>query len=138
VSERSALPTIQAAFAKQFANWEICLPEGSILSRERGEIREAGWSIQYLFGANERGEYLDYYSSHRMTDDSHRRIYESGEVEKLEVLRSGFSYRAEVPGDKEREEAEFRSENQRITALLDAKGFGPKTINSALRAGIAR
>ena len=55
---------IEQAFTRRFAHWAIALPKTAVTARLRGEIKKAGWSIQYLFGEDERGEYLDYYASH--------------------------------------------------------------------------
>jgi hypothetical protein len=82
---------IEQRFNERFKKWQIRLPPEDIAERRRGMILERGWSIKYLFGRNEKGEYLDVYASHRMTDDTHERVYESGEVEELEAKGFGDS-----------------------------------------------
>jgi hypothetical protein len=49
-------------FARHFMAWGIRLPGGAFMKRKRGKINKAGWTIWYLFGSDETGEYLDYYS----------------------------------------------------------------------------
>lgn len=77
---------IEGRFAEHFAPWDIVLPKEHVQKRRRGKIVVAGWAIWYLFGSDERGEYLDYYAAHRMTSDEHVRIYESGEIESLPAI----------------------------------------------------
>lgn len=42
-------------------------------------------------------EYLDFYATHRMTDDRHHRIYENGEVEDLPAFRTFYLVDSEEP-----------------------------------------
>lgn len=120
---RGPLPRIKFDFARQFGLWEIALPETDVRQRRRGKICQAGWAIWYLFGADDRGEYLDSYASHRMTNDSHQRLYEDGHSEGLEPL-SSMRRGSQDPEEDARLLAAFRAENRRIQAVLEAKGFG--------------
>jgi len=66
-------------FNKHFAHWDIIIPKENMKTRHGGYIQYKGWLIQYCFGKDKTDkEYLDYYAAHRMTDDSHRRIYDDG------------------------------------------------------------
>ena len=89
----------------------------------RGKIVQAGWAIWYLFGSDENGEYLDYYASHRMTDDRHVRIYAHGSTQDLPVI-SGGRICSEDPEEDARLGREHLTENQRIAKMLEEKGFG--------------
>jgi hypothetical protein len=40
---------IEHVFAEYFANWQIRLPEGAVQLEEAGIIRQAGWTIRYVF-----------------------------------------------------------------------------------------
>ncbi len=73
-------------FAERFANWDITLPAENIRQRTTGHIEKKGWLIQYCFGHDENGEYLDYYASHRMTDDEHIRLCADGSQIELAAL----------------------------------------------------
>jgi hypothetical protein len=43
--------------------------------KDTRRVKSSGlWAIWYLFGEDERDEHLDYYASHRMTDDQHARV----------------------------------------------------------------
>ena len=79
---------IERRFRLGFASWGITLPPEHVREKRRGKIVESGWAIWYLFGSDERGEYLDYYASHRMTDDRHVRTREDGTEECLPAISS--------------------------------------------------
>lgn len=114
---------IEAQFNETFSHWNIQLPEDAITHRQRGKIVEAGWAIWYLFGSDERGEFLDYYASHRMTSDCHVRIYANGECEWLPSIKE-FRLCSQDPEEDARLDAEYYAENQRISKILQEKGFG--------------
>ena len=117
------LPTITSAFKGYFERWHLVLPDEDVAARRRGKICEAGWAIWYLFGADEKGEYLDFYASHRMTNDRHLRIYADGKREGLESIRE-FCLCSQNPVEDARLQAEFYADNQRISKMLEDKGFG--------------
>ena len=102
-------------FARYFSHWEIELPLEAVIQRQRGKLFQAGWSVRWLFGVDGRGEYLDFYAVHRMTNDRHLRIHENGEVMALEALLEPF-----VPVGREKE---YFAHNRRIGRMLRAKGF---------------
>ena len=114
---------IETQFNGSFAKWEIRLPPEGLQRRERGKIVQAGWAIWYLFGSDEHGEYLDYYASHRMTDDCHERIYSDGRVESLPAI-DAFVLSSSDPEEAARLKAESRARNREISELLAEKGFG--------------
>jgi len=66
-------------FAEHFAPLENYLARRRPNARRNGYISKAGWLIQYCFGKDETDEYMDYYTTHRMTTDSHVRIYADGQ-----------------------------------------------------------
>ncbi|MCY3896470.1 MAG: hypothetical protein OXG17_08375 [Chloroflexi bacterium] len=114
---------IAEQFKQSFGVWRIELPREAVEHRRRGKIVEAGWTIWFLFGSDDSGEYLDYYSSHRMTNDSHVRIYEDGRVVGLESLWE-MRKSSDDPEENARLEDEFWAHNERVAQLLEAKGFG--------------
>lgn len=77
------MSVIRDAFDSAFGSWGITLPEEALASRAAGTIQKKGWCIWYLFGTDEKGEYLDYYSSHRMTEAPHVRLRVGGSAEDL-------------------------------------------------------
>ena len=127
---------ISDIFAKHFAHWKITLPEDNIKTRQNGYIQHAGWLIQYCFGKNEKGlEYLDYYAAHRMTDDSHRRIYEDGKEESLPALSSMYLI-SDDPVMAKQLKDKYEENNRKVVELLNEKGFDKFTINMVLHAGL--
>lgn len=114
---------IESQFNQTFSNWNITLPLNDIANRGRGKITKAGWTIWYQFGSDEKGEYLDYYSSHRMTYDDHARIYANGEVESLPAIQSARLI-SQDPEEDARREADYLARNQRTAKMLEDKGFG--------------
>ena len=109
---------IKQKFDADFEAWGIRLVPEKLTPNARGKIQEAGWTIEYLFSANEKGAYLDYYAAHRMTNDRHQRIYADGSVVELPALTDMFV---------SREEGEFVQGNREIGAMLKAKGFGAQS-----------
>lgn len=114
---------IESTFNAHFKRRSFSIPQSSISHRQQGKIVGFGWAIWYLFGLNEKGEYLDYYASHRMTDDCHKRIYASGQIEFLPAFPWARECSTNLEEDKKLE-AEFITEILRVEKLLHEKGFG--------------
>lgn len=114
---------IAAAFNAEFARWDIRLPTGAVEALRRGKIVRAGWAIWYLSGGDARGEYLDYYASHRMTSDRHVRIRADGSKETLPAIQDFRASSTNLTEDARLEAACLRR-NRRVARLLQAKGFG--------------
>jgi ribonuclease HII len=120
-------------FAEYFANWGIRLPEGGVKLKEPGVIHQAGWTIRYVFGSDAAGSYLEFYATHRMTNDRRVRIYSSGETKGLEALETMYGYDPKIPGDQERAVRENRRRNTRVTKELEAHDLYPEgNINAYL------
>ena len=117
------MENIVSHFNRSFANWGIELPEESVANRQRGKIVQAGWTVWWLFAEDENGEYLDYYAMHRMTSDSHVRVYVDGTTQGLETVRD-MRRASTDPAEDAKLEAEFRAHNRRVNQELEAKGFG--------------
>ena len=124
---------IKDRFDLAFRRWEIKLPAQDLLARQRGTIVRSGWVIWYLFGQNLKGEYMDYYAAHRMTNDRHVRLYFDGTAERLPTPQE----LCVVPKDPEKaakNRAEFYAHNRRIAKLREEKGFiMPKNADPILR-----
>jgi hypothetical protein len=114
---------IEKRFNDVFSSWDIWLPEEDVANRRRGKIIEAGWAIWYQFDSDEKGEYLDYYASHRMTSDRHVRIYANGNEEYLPTIQS-MRRVSRDPEEDARLEAGYFARNQRVSRMLEEKGFG--------------
>jgi hypothetical protein len=125
---------IAQAFRADFVAWGLEIPQESLNSRKPGVIQSAGWLIQYIFGKDSRGEYIEYYAAHRMTDDSHVRLYQTGRRLHLAAL-TGMHLTSSDPEKARRLEAAYLRRNRRIAHQLVAKGFDKFTINMILHAG---
>ena len=113
---------LQEKFNEQFSRWGITLSDEIVFQRVRGKIIEKGWCIWFLFGIDEAGEYLDFYASHRMTDDEHIRIRTNGSIEYLPIIGCFRMYSPNHMEDKILEK-EYFAENQRVSKMLKEKGF---------------
>jgi hypothetical protein len=113
---------VEALFSSTFQHWSITLPAASVEQRRSGHILQAGWTIWYLFGADERGEYLDYYAAHRMTNDRHVRLYADGGQQRLPAALD-FRLISDDPEEDARLEAKYVAHNRIVTRLLASKGF---------------
>ncbi|MGD9911817.1 hypothetical protein [Methanothrix sp.] len=122
-------------FAKRFEHWNLRIPEEDLDKRRSGFIHDKGWLIQYCFGEDEAGEYMDYYATHRMTSDVHTRIRADGSVESLPALLS-MRPCSEDPDEDRRLEEEYYRRNREVERMLVEKGFDKFTINMILSAGL--
>ncbi len=113
---------IEEKFNARFARWGIVLPTEDITQRKRGKIVKGGWAIWYLFGADENGGYLDYYSQHRMGGD-HCRLYENGERQNLPAMWEVCRVTGDPVADAKERDV-FLKHNLEISNLLAEKGFG--------------
>lgn len=113
---------MERMFNKAFENWDIHLPAGTIESLSAGRIVKAGWTIWYAFGSEEGREYLDYYASHRMTNDQHVRLYDDGRMESLEAVIEGYVLPKD-PDEAAEARAEFFARNRSVRRMLGEKGF---------------
>ena len=71
------------AFDKEFALWGLNLPARDVVDRQGGRIEKHGWSIDYSFGSDAFGEYLEYHARRAVSDEPvierHARVYANGE-----------------------------------------------------------
>jgi len=71
------------AFREEFAQWGLELPARSVADREPGHLDAHGWSLDYSFGRDTFGEYLEYHGRHTAPGEPvierHTRVYSNGE-----------------------------------------------------------
>lgn len=83
---------IKELFDTYFEPSGITLPEEVLVTQQPGVIDQfAGWQILYVFGREDNQRYLEFYATHRMSNDLYRRIYESGEVVRFDGLAPEYS-----------------------------------------------
>jgi hypothetical protein len=117
------METAVADFNETFAHWDIRLPPEDVAARRAGRIAHAGWMIWYCFGSDDKGEYLDYYAAHRMTNDRHERLYADGSNQFLPTLEGMRPASPHPLEDAALADAQ-RRRNRDVLALLEEKGFG--------------
>lgn len=127
---------------KMHPGWELHIrppPDGPA----SGAARQAGGHglVRYVFSEDEQGPYLEFYSFHRISGDLHARIYESGEVQHLEVLQTMLAV-TDDPEEDSRAREEQVHQNQALMEDLEAAGLlsgGPVpssfTVNAAIVTG---
>jgi hypothetical protein len=90
--------------------WKIELPPGAEDTGDRGTIFKAGWTINYLFG-HDGEKYIEFYATHRMTNDRRHRIYESGRVVDLDAIQEIYMYDSKIPGSEEEAKRRYMEHN---------------------------
>lgn len=81
---------IKELFDTEYNPWGISLPESNLNLRKKGSIFKNGWSIKFRFGWEHGIEFLEFFASHRTTNDSLYRIYENGGSELVGCAREYF------------------------------------------------
>lgn len=70
------LEDVRQQLIKSFSTWHIDFFEQSFIDKQYTHIKQlCGWHIYYQFGADDIGEYVEVYATHRMTGDSHYKVY---------------------------------------------------------------
>jgi hypothetical protein len=112
-----------STFQQRLSYAGLRIPEEDIAARRGGKLLRGSTVVWYLFGKDERGEYLDYYAADRFSSDAHRRLYADGSEESLPAIRE-FRPWSDDPEVDQRLKAEYVAENRKVVELLAAKGFG--------------
>jgi hypothetical protein len=128
---------IAEAFNGNFANFDIRIGAGDVVVGNRREIRERGWWIAFRVLPDDAGlPSLEFYATHRMTNDRHSRIWADGYLEELDAIREFYGYDAKVPGSEDAAKKEYLTHNQMVAEQLRAAGLYPDgDINAYLRTG---
>ena len=111
------MQVVKNVFNERFHKWGIHLPEEDLHQRKRGRIQKNGWRINYHFTSRDGKEYLEYFSSHRMTNDTLTRIYEDGTSELIGCCQ--VFYKANDP----QAEKEYFEHNRNFYNRVDELGL---------------
>ena len=117
---------LRRRFNRDFAHWEIELPIDALSPGLVWLIVQRGWTIwtRFYVGAEDGREHLDYYATHRMTNDRHVRLYADGEAEALPAISEGYIIPQGATEEEERVLREkYFAHNQAVEQLLEEKGF---------------
>lgn len=114
---------IAKVFADQFGTWGLTLPAENLERREEGRVQSQGWHVRFVFGVDDGEEYLEYYATHRMTNDTHVRIFASGRTESLEAMVDFTCFDSDVKGAEEAAEKKLVDHNARVSEELNKRGL---------------
>lgn len=129
--ESEAADRIASIFNQRFRNWNIEISSADVHPGNRDSITHRGWRINYVVGIDDAGElFLEYYATHRMTNDRHSRISGSGAREALDTMSSMVFYDPNVGGHRERASRENIERNKKIAEELKAKGCSLRGIST--------
>ena len=128
---------IAEAFDRRFATFDIHLDPADVKVGERGSIRARGWLIMWRVVPDDAGSpSLEFYATHRMTDDEHVRIWADGHVEQLDAIYPFYGFDPKVPGSEEAAKEKYLTHNRKVAEELRASGLYPDgDINAYLRTG---
>ena len=114
-------------FNRSFADWDIALPPDAMALGTVWLIVKQGWTIWARFdvGAEDGRERLDYYAMHRMTSDSHVRLYGDGSADSLPAMGDlgPIIPLDATPAEQEAAEEKYFAHNRAVVELLQEKGF---------------
>jgi hypothetical protein len=113
----SSLKKIKQVFDKKYAAWGIALPDESLKDQARGSVSYNGWTINYQFGTEHGQRYLEYFASHRMTNDTLNRIYADGREEVL-----GYCQEFYLAGNPKAEQDSI-AHNRGFYEIVKSKGL---------------
>ena len=106
---------LRQAFNARFRKWNITLSETDVTERKEGSIQQNGWTINYHFGAESEREYIEFFTSHRMTNDRLYRIYEDGSAELVDACLE--FYKPDDPNGKRELQEHNRKFYNRVREL---------------------
>ena len=117
---------IRQQFNRRFAHWDIELPVSALPPGKVWLIVQKGWTIwsRFYTDTDDGRNHLDYYAAHRLSDDSHCRMYADGEEESLPAIGCMYAIPKNATEEDVKEaRAQHFSRNQEIEKLLEEKGF---------------
>lgn len=108
---------VKEVFDERFRKWGIRLPDEDLQQRRRGKIQKDGWNINYHFGSEDGEEYIEYFASHRMTNDTLNRIYEDGTTKLVGYCQEFYL------ADNPQAEEEYQEHNRNFYSRVEELGL---------------
>ncbi len=126
---------IAEAFNAYFGDFGIAVTPEDVVVGSHRRLGERGWRITYRVDPDDTGlPSLEFYATHRMTNDRHVRIRADGHVEHLEAIDESYAYDAKVPGSEEGARTRYLEHNRAVQGRLRERGLYPEgDINAYLR-----
>jgi hypothetical protein len=123
---QEAQKRIVNGFNMYFRKFGIRIPPADVTVGGHGRIAKRGWLIAYRIDPDDAGQpSLEFYATHRMTDDRHLCIRPDGNFERLRTIRSGYGYRPEVPGSRGAARDAHLRHNREVAKELLGRGLYP-------------
>jgi hypothetical protein len=88
---KAGAEAIKRVFDAEFGShalYGMVLPDDAV-ERRSGAFEQNGWEVQYKLGIEDGVEYLDFFTSHRMTNDRLYRAYADGRLELIAASTDG-------------------------------------------------
>jgi hypothetical protein len=117
---RGAQRRIAEAFNDYFGRFEIRITPEDVGVGMRRTIRQDGWAITYRVDPDYSGlPTLEFYATHRMTNDRHVVIAADGSIDHLDAIKEYLI----ISGPES--VAEFHAHNDNIEQRLQSRGLLP-------------
>src|SRR4051794_7423194 len=110
---------IAGGFNRFFAHWDIGIAPADVTPGAHRTIQASGWTTTYRVDPDDAGlPCLEFYATHRMTNDRRHRIWADGHVEGLDAIWDMMIYDPRVPGSEEESRARYTAHNQKVAKEL--------------------
>jgi len=117
---------IAEAFNAYFGRFDIRIEPEDVVVGSRRTIGRDGWAISYRIDGDAAGmACLEFYATHRMTNDRHVVISADGQLEHLDAISEMVIFDPKTPGSQQAAIQEFRTRNQAIAKQLQDRGLYP-------------
>ena len=117
---------IVEAFNAYFGRFGIRIEPEDVIVGSRRTIGKDGWAITYRIDGDAAGiACLEFYATHRMTNDRHVAISADGQLEHRDSIREMLIFDPKTPGSQEAAAEEFHTHNQAIAKQLQDRGLYP-------------
>lgn len=128
---------IAEAFNGHFANFDIRIESGDVRVGFRREILAHGWRIAFRVDPDDTGSpSLEFYATHRMTSDTHVRIWADGHEDELDAIYEAYGFDRKVPGSEKAAREKYLTHNRMVAEELREAGLYPGgDVNAYLRTG---
>jgi hypothetical protein len=114
---------VKRTFANHYLKWGVLLNDVVIDAKNCPVIHKSAWEIKFVEGKDEKGNYYEFYATHREKHDQHFIIYENGDEVTLDALTEGFDYNPSLAGNHDAQKELFFESNRKIYEHLKNVGL---------------
>jgi len=117
---------IAEVFNDYFDAFAIRIAVEDVVVGTRRTLRQDGWAITYRVDEDAHGRpTLEFYATHRMTNDRHVVISADGQLDHQDSIREMLVFDPKVPGSQEAAADEFETHNRAVEQRLRDRGLYP-------------